>query len=87
MGERTFSADDFCQEFIKHEKFSTSQEADIVLTSIITVINEYRRKPLADQALERKLKVSKQNSFHQSTKSSVAKRLWSKGEQVLDRRE
>ena len=53
--KQTVELEDFCQEFVKEENFSTSQEADVVLTTILQAFDDYKRKKPIDPARTEKL--------------------------------
>ena len=53
--EHTVELEDFCWEFVKEENFSTTQEADVVLTTILEAFDDYKRKKPTDPARTEKL--------------------------------
>ena len=53
--KHTVELEDFCREFVKDENFSTSAEADMVLTTIIEAFEDYKRKRPADPARVKQL--------------------------------
>ena len=53
--DRTVQLEDFCREFVQDENFSTTQEADMVLTTILAAFDDYKRQKPADPARAKKL--------------------------------
>ena len=53
--KHTVELEDFCREFVKDENFSTSAEADMVLTTILEAFEDYKRKRPADPARVKQL--------------------------------